>query len=182
MLTITITSVDAFDEASSSFIELPEVTLHLEHSLVSLSKWESKWEKPFLNTTEKTSEETLDYIRLMALDENLPDDTVERLSEANLETINAYIQAPMTATWFPEEKKGPGNLSGEAVTAELIYYWMIALTIPPEYETWHLNRLFTLIKVCNKKNEPKKKMSKGELQARNRSLNASRKAALNTNG
>ena len=181
MLRITIPiSPEGWDEKKEEFVEAKTVTLQLEHSLVSLSKWESKWCKPFLSTGDKTSEETLDYIKCMTLTQNVDPDIYSRVTAKNIEDINQYIYAPMTATTFSEDKRGKTNR--EIVTAELIYYWMIALNIPFECQKWHLNRLLTLIRVCNVKNAPPKKMSKRELMSRNAALNAARRKQLNTNG
>ena len=154
-------------------------TLRLEHSLVSLSKWESKWCKPFLSKDEKTVEETLDYIKCMTLDQNVDSNVYFCLTEENIKQINDYISAPMTATTFSNNKKGA---SREQITSELVYYWMIALNIPFECQKWHLNRLLTLIRVCEIKSQPPKKMSRSELASRNAALNEERKRKLNTTG
>ena len=186
MLEITIPArkpVELWDEEKQEFVYTPAakaVTLCLEHSLISLSKWESKWCKPFLSKQEKTYEETLDYVKCMTLTKGVNDEVYYRLTRENIETINKYIEAPMTATYFSKERGGKAN--NEVITNELIYYWMIALTIPVEFEKWHLNRLLTLIRVCNIKNQPPKKMSKRDIMSRNAALNAARKKKLNTNG
>lgn len=173
-------SPEGWDEAIQEFVEPKTITLELEHSLISLSKWESKWCKPFLSSNEKTTEETLDYIKCMTLTRNIDPDVYNYLTSENVEQINKYIYAPMTATTFREEKGGKANR--EIVTSELVYYWMVALNIPFECQKWHLNRLLTLIRVCNIKNTPPKKMSRGEIMSRNAALNEARKKKLNTNG
>ena len=180
MLQIKISAKDLFDEATGEFIEIKEQTLQLEHSLVSLSKWESKWCKPFLGTADKTYEETLDYIKCMTITQNVDPNTYLALTNENVAQINEYIQAPMTATTFGEENGGKS--SREIVTSELIYYWMIALQIPFECQKWHINRLLTLVRVCNVKNQPPKKMSKRDIMSRNAALNAQRRAKMNSKG
>lgn len=180
MLTIVIGEEESFDEEKSEFVTSGGATLELEHSLVSLSKWESKWEIPFLGAVAKTNEQTLDYIKYMKISPGGTFDVIKDLSQKNLDEISDYIAASMTATWFPEDKSKAA--SREIITSEIIYYWMIALTIPVEFEHWHLNRLLTLIKVCNQKNQPEKKMSRGALARRNRELNEKRRAEMKTNG
>lgn len=173
-------SPEGWDEEKQEFVESKTQTLQLEHSLVSVSKWESKWHKAFLSKGEKTAEETLDYIKCMTITQNVNPDVYNHLTRENIEQVNNYIGAPMTATVIYDDKNTKG--SREVVTAELIYYWMIALQIPFECQKWHLNRLLTLVKVCNVKNEPPKKRSKKELMSRNTALNAARRKQLNTRG
>ena len=178
MLQITIPSRDdLWDESKGEFVTSKEQKLVLEHSLVSLSKWESKWCKPFLSKQEKTTEETIDYIRCMTLTQNVDPEVYNFLTDDNIRDVNAYIEAPMTATWFSNSNTGKQNR--EQITAELVYYWMIALNIPFECQKWHLNRLLTLIRVCEVKNSPPKKMSRRELLNRNAALNAARRKQLN---
>lgn len=179
MLKIKIPSVEFYDELKNEFINSRETELQLEHSLVSLSKWESKWCKPFLSRTEKTNEESLDYIRCMTLTQNVEEIVYKYIPKAVMDQIASYIDAPMTATTFRQEKN---TINREIVTAELIYYWMIAFNIPFECQKWHLNRLLTLINVCNIKNQPTKKMSRKDLYNRNRALNEARKAKFGTSG
>lgn len=180
MLVITIPAMEMFNEQTQEFFTLKEQTLQLEHSLVSLSKWESKWCKPFLSKDNKTTEETLDYIKCMTITQNVSPDVYNRLTKNNIQAINDYIDAPMTATTFNDQnQKGRGR---EVVTSELIYYWMIALNIPMECQKWHLNRLLTLIRVCNVKNSPPKKMSRGDIMRRNAALNAARRKQMNSKG
>lgn len=181
MLRITVPAGEGWDEAKQEFVDLkPAQTLSLEHSLVSLSKWESKWCKPFVSTKDKTSEEMIDYIKCMTLTQNVSDDVYNRLSTENIRQINEYINAPMTATWFNERKNG--SRCSEQITSELIYYWMIALNIPFECQKWHLNRLLTLVRICNIKNQPSKKMSRNEILSQNAALNAARRKQLNSRG
>ena len=173
-------SPEGWDEKTEQFVEAKTQTLQLEHSLVSLSKWESKWEKPFLSKAEKSYEEILDYIKFMTISKNVNPEVYSRLTQSNIRDINKYIEAPMTATTFSNDKNQAKNR--EVITAELIYYWMIALNIPFECQKWHLNRLLTLIRVCNIKNSPPRKMSKKDIASRNAQLNAARKKRLNTKG
>ena len=180
MLTITIPATEMWDEKNEKFIDIKECRLQLEHSLVSLSKWESKWCKPFLFTNDKTAEEIMDYVRCMTLTTNVSPEVYYGLTSENIKAINAYIEAPMTATHFGSEQNGSGKR--EVVTSELIYYWMIALNIPFECQKWHLNRLLTLIRICNIKNQPVKKMSRKEIMSRNAALNAARRKQLGTKG
>lgn len=180
MLQITIPATELFDDSKQEFVYTKEQTLKLEHSLVSLSKWESRWQKPFLTKEERTIEETIDYIKCMTITQNVDPDIYNYITNDNVRKVNAYIDAPMTATTFSNNGKGRPNR--EQITSELIYYWMISLNIPFECQKWHLNRLLTLIRVCNIKNQPSKKMSKGEIMSRNRALNEARKKQLNTKG
>lgn len=180
MLQIIVPGAELWDPVHEQFIQESEVTLTLEHSLVSLSKWEQKWCKPFLKKEPKTREETLDYIRCMTLTQNVHPDVYYRLSESNINEINKYIESPMTATTISDERKGPVNR--ETITSELIYYWMISLQIPFECQKWHLNRLLTLIRVCNVKNAPPKKSTKRDLYNKHRAINEANKKRFHSRG
>lgn len=179
MLKIVVPELELWDEKKQEFSTLKETTIQLEHSLVSISKWESKWHKAFLSKKDKNNEEIIDYIRCMTITQNVPEDVYYRLSDENMEAINKYIDDPMTATYFHDDEQAN---SRETVTSELIYYWMIIQNIPVNFEKWHLNRLLSLIKVCNIKNSPPKKMSSKEIMRRNSALNAARRKKYNTKG
>lgn len=179
MLQITIPTMnDLWDERNQQFLSIKETTIRLEHSLLSISKWESKWNKSFINTKDKTEEELIDYIKCMTITKNVDPNIYVCLTAENIQEIVNYINAPMTATTI----RDTGKSNHEIVTSELIYYWMISLNIPVEFEKWHLNRLITLIRVCSIKNQPAKKMSRGEIMQRNAALNAARKKRWNTKG
>jgi len=179
VLEILIVIKEGYDESEERFVPAETFTLQLEHSLASLSKWESFFERPFLSSEEKKPEEILWYIMAMTLNQDVPAKIYNKLSSENIERINNYINAKMTATWFNEANQ---ERSREIITAEIIYYWMISLNIPFECQFWHLNRLLTLVRVCNLKNSPPKNMSQGEIAAQYRELNRRRKAQLGTNG
>ena len=179
MLQLIIPANELWDERRQEFIQIDSQVLELEHSLVSLSKWESKWNKAFLSKEPKTYEESIDYIRCMTLTQNVNPDTYLCLTNEQINEVNKYIEAPMTATTVNNKNS---KRSREIVTSELIYYWMISLQIPFECQYWHLNRLMTLIQVCNVKNAPPKKMSKRSIMSRNAALNAARRKQLNSNG
>lgn len=180
MLTLRVGATDVFNDETQTFESQGGIELQLEHSLVSLSKWESIHEKPFLDSKDKTPEELLSYVDCMLLSPNPPGDFLLRLSKDNFEEINAYIDRKMTATWFSEIE--PKTRNREVVTSELVYYWMTVFHIPFECETWHLNRLFTLIRICNIKQDKPKKMSRAEVARRNRELNEKRKREMGTKG
>lgn len=170
-----------WDEEKEEFVLPSTHTICLEHSLVSLSKWESKWCKPFYSKKEKTPEEILDYIKMMAVTDDVQPEVWNHLTRENILAVREYIDAPMTATTFSKDPKA--QTSRETITSELIYYWMISLQIPFDpCQYWHVNRLLTLVKVCSIKNAPPKKMSKGDIMRRNTAMNAERKARLNTKG
>lgn len=170
-----------YDDEKSEFILPKTITLQLEHSLVSLQKWESKWKKPFYTKKEKTYEETIDYIKCMTMSQNVNQDVYNHLTSEIVKKINDYIDDPMTATTFSTKDNGKGG-NGEVITAEIIYYWMMSSGISYECRKWHLNQLLTLIRVASVKSSPSKKIPRNELMSRNRSLNAARRAQLNTKG
>lgn len=181
MLQIIVPGYDWFDEKTSAFGRTKDTTLQLEHSLVSIHKWEQKWNKPFLGKDPKTAEQCADYIRCMTLTQNVDSAVYNGITPELYDKINQYIEAPMTATWF-SEKNGPRPLSRETITSEVIYYWMIALNIPWECRKWHLNTLLTLIRVCNAKNAPKKSRNRREMVDQRTALNKARRAQLNSKG
>lgn len=182
MIRISTSDGEIFDEQTQEFRTVVGQTVLLEHSLRSLAKWEARWKKPFLSKNEKTKAETIDYVRCMSLTPGVDPSIFETLTDADLNKISEYINDPMTATTFSDhgQKKPP---SREIVTAELIYYWMVALQIPFECQDWHLNKLLTLIHVCEIKNQPKKKNknTRDDINRRN-ALNRARKKQLGTTG
>lgn len=180
MLRLKIAPTEMWDERKQEFVQTGERELMLEHSLVSLAKWESKWQKPFLDQKPKAGDEMLDYVRCMTITQNVSPETYSRLTTGNMAEIEQYISRPMTATTFSAEQHG--NRNGEKTTAELIYYWMVTLSIPFECEKWHLNRLLALIRVCNLKNQPARKKSQRAILQENRALNAARRQRLRTRG
>ena len=185
MLTINFPEEERWNDKTQEFEHYKAQTINLEHSLVSLSKWESKWHKPFLTKDPKTYEESIDYFKCMVVTPNVDLDIFgKRITNDLTKQINDYIEDPMTATWFNEKEGGAPRARGsnEQVTAELVYYWMVALNIPFECQKWHLNRLLTLVRVCNIKNGDPKKMSKSKVMSQNKALNAARRAKLGTKG
>lgn len=180
MLRVTIPSKEYFDEKSQTFFHTKETTITIEHSLVSLSKWEMKWQKPFNDGKPKPMNEIIDYIRCMTITQNVPMIVYDCITTENLEQIQAYIDEPMTATTFRSINKGKGNK--EIVTAEIIYYWMFSFNIPMECDKWHLNKLLTLIRVFNVKNTPRKKMSQRDALKYHKAQNEARKKRLGTRG
>lgn len=176
---ITIPATEFYDERTNEFVEIKEQTIVIKHSLVSLSKWEAKWHKPFLSSTQKTWEESIDYVRCMTLTQKVNPLVYSAITPALFNEINEYIDDPMTARKFRDEERNGRN---ELITSELVYYWMIALGIPMECQKWHLNRLLALIRLCSIKNTPPKKgHSMNYLQQRS-ALNASRRKALHSRG
>ena len=181
MIRISTPSGEYYDDRRQEFVTVTGQTVLLEHSLRSLAKWEARWKKPFLSKNEKTRAESIDYVRCMAVTPNIDPSIFETLTDASLAQINQYINDPMTATTFSNrnQTKKP---SREIITAELIYYWMVALQIPFECQDWHLNRLLTLIHVCEVKNQPKKKINQRDAASERTRLNRARRAQLGTPG
>lgn len=181
MLKITIHTPEWWDEVNEEFI-FDEYELELEHSLVSLSKWESEFGKFFLGKEEKTQEEVIAYVRCMNVTPDIPPGAFKHLSDENLVAINDYVNAKMTATTFSEiTHQSPAR---EQISAELIYFWITSYQIPWEVQHWHLNRLFTLIRVFSAKNEDpkKKKANAADMMERRRQLNEQRRRELGTKG
>lgn len=184
MLKITIPADEMWDEIREEFVPGGNgVTLQLEHSLVSISKWESKWKKPYYGKGKKTEEELLDYIRCMTITQNVDPAVYYRLTQDNINEIVAYMEDPMTATTFPGDRfrKKPSGRP-ETPTAELIEYWMLCAGIPWECRKWHINRLLTLIRVCDFKNSKPQKRSQADIMREHASLNEMNRKRFNTKG
>ena len=181
MLKIVIPPTELWDEKKNEFVFIRGCELQLEHSLVSISKWEAKWNKAFLSKNAKTNEETLDYVKCMTITQNVDPVVYNALSGAHILAITEYINAPMTAVHFYEGEEQ--NRTKRTITSEVIYAWMIALNIPFECQKWHLNRLLTFIRVCNIENKPKqKRLSSKEIMSRNAALNAARRKQHTSKG
>ena len=176
---------DLWDPVHEIFLNTKETKLTLEHSLVSIKKWEAKWKTPFLNNNKQITEDQLrDYVRCMTITQNVDPLVYYALTQENYKEIVAYMEDPMTATVINEKNlpKGKGGSGQKVITAELVYYWMTALNIPSEYQKWHFNQLMTLIKVASIEQQPPKQMSKKEVMAQNKSLNAARRARMHSKG
>lgn len=184
MLKIKIPEQEVYDDEKNEFFTIREQSLTLEHSLVSIAKWESKWVKPFIDDKhDKTYEEMVDYIRCMTLTQGVDPAVYNYIPIDEYNRITAYIEAPMTATKISRNNESRAGIGRhEIITAEIIYYWMITLGIPFECQKWHINRLITLIQVCNIKNAPSKKMSKKGVYSQNAALNAARRKAMHSKG
>lgn len=180
MLELTVKGRELFDEINGIFIYTRDQTIKLEHSLVSLSKWESKWKKPFLTKNEKTDEEIIDYLRCMTITQNVDPMMYKMLTAEDIRKVVEYIDDPMTATRITSHASG--RVKDRILTSELIYCYMIQLGIPFECQKWHLNRLIKLIEVCSIEGQPGKKMSRNDVFSQNRSLNAARRAAMHSKG
>lgn len=182
MKEITIPSSQWLNDDTNEIITVEETTIQLEHSLISLKKWEEKWHKPFLKKEEKTIEEILDYIRCMTINRNVDPEIYKYIPPNLVKEIIEYIKDPMTATTFNDALIGAQKSQNEIITAEIIYYWMVTYQVPVEFQKWHLNQLLTLIKVISIKNAPKKKMSAKEAAQQRAALNAARRAKYHSKG
>lgn len=183
MIQVKVPAGEVYDSRNEVFYYVEkDTTIQLEHSLISMQKWESKWHKPFLVEGKKTTDEAIDYIRCMCLTPNVKDDVFYCIPSSEQERISKYIDDPMTATWFRENKSPSVGGKKEVVTAEIIYYWMIKLNIPSEYKKWHLNQLLTLIRVINAKDAPKKKHTTKEILEEHRLINQANRKRFNTKG
>lgn len=181
MLTIYIKGQTLWDERSQMFIDVNDTVIQLEHSLLSLSKWEAKHHKAYLKKGIKlTVEEKIDYLRCMTINKNVNPYAYYLLTEDQLNQISDYTNDPQTATVFMENKE-PKHTSS-FITSELIYYYMFSLNIPMECQKWHLNRLLTLIKLCNIKNSPPKKQSSESTIKQYAALNAARRKRMHSRG
>lgn len=181
MLTITIPGTEFYDESTMTFSTRDDIRVEMEHSLVSISRWESKWEKPFISKTEHTEAEVFDYLQMMCLNVDLTESLLSRFSKKNMEAVRDYISSKQTATFFSDDGKTSPH-DNKIITSELIYSWMTMANVPMECQHWHLNRLIVLIRTIEAQQNPKKPRSAQELAARNRELNAQRRAELNTRG
>ena len=185
MLKIVIPGKEFYDERTNEFITVSDTTLQLEHSLVSISKWEAKWKKPFLTKEDKKREELIDYIKCMTINSNIDQNVYNALPQSSFKEIMDYLEDPHTATII-KDIQHPGapkrRSTSEFITSELVYYWMVALQIPFECQKWNFNRLMTLIRICEIKQSPKQKMPKSQILANNHELNKARREMLNTRG
>ena len=178
---IRIPELHLFNEATNEFFDIRETYLTMEHSLVSISKWESKWHIPYLAPGEKTPEQALDYLRCMTITQNIQPGIYNYIPDTEMRRIKNYIEDSMSAYKFKEEE-GKGRTK-KAITSDYLYFCMVTYRIPVEFERWHLNRLITLIQICSEENNPKKnKKSKRRITSDYAALNAARRAKLGTTG
>lgn len=183
MLKLYVKGKELFNNETQEFIYVKDTVLSLEHSLVSISKWEAKWKRPYLSNDPITVEQSIDYIRCMTITQNVDPNVYLCISNENMDTVQKYIDDSMTATWFRKETDGRSkSIDNRPTTSEVIYYWMISYGIPVEFQKWHINRLLTLIRVCQEKNKPKKKRNSAAIAADYRALNAARRKKYNSKG
>lgn len=179
---VTIPDQEMWDSEKNEFVYVKGCTIRMKHSLLSISKWEMTWKKPFLKPGYvMTEEETLDYYRCMTITQNVDPGIYRYIPTSEQEKINKYIETPMSA-YIPQNKKSGGVK--HTFVSEHIYYWMTAANIPQSYEKWHLSRLLNLLEIAANENDPKKskKMSRGEIYKQNQELNSARRKALGTHG
>lgn len=186
MLNLMIPEQKLFDNEKSQFFTVPKCELQLEHSLISIKKWEAKWHKAFLSDDKKTDEEIRDYIQCMTINRNVSKEIYSYIPKDIMAIIAAYIKDPMTATTIRDNRPEGKGFVKSNITAELVYYWMITYGIPVEFEKWHINQLMTLIQLIQKKQkrpgkDKNRNSSKSAAQQRAQ-LNAQRRAMYNTNG
>lgn len=185
MISITIEGSEGWDEEKQEFVKTSkDCTICLEHSLVSISKWESKYHKPFLSEEKKTREELIYYVKCMTITQNVDDSVYNNISFYNLKKVFDYINDPMSATVFYDNNQKKGRIKNKVPTSETLYSYMVGLNIDFKCEKWHLNRLLNLIRICSDNNQPpnKRKMSNRDILERNKRLNAERRKILNTKG
>lgn len=184
MFVLNIKEKVLWNEKDQEFVTISPYTIKIEHSLLSIRKWESKWHKPFMTQTQKTQAEQKDYVRCMTIGYELPEEVYATLDAQEMNEVFTYMNEPMTATWFSEndQKQAKSKMGSETVTYEIVYYWMSKLNIPYDCEKWHINSLMTLIKVSMLKEQPSKKMSKRDVMSQNRALNEQRKAKMKSKG
>ena len=179
MLTLTVEEKELFNERTGEFVTIPKTELHLEHSLISLSRWESKWKKPFLNLENPTPDEMIDYICCMSTDKTISREVASNLSADDFIKLRAYISDPRTATTVTDRRPTKRGGKREVYTSELLYYYMIYYGIPFSCEKWHLNRLLMLIRVCGVKGgTTNQEMTMSEIFAQNTQLNKARRAGI----
>lgn len=182
MLKLIVPSEEYYDEETNTFSQTKDYVLQLEHSLVSISKWESKWKKPYISKAKKTYQERCDYVRCMTITQNIPPHVYRNLTEAALARVDLYMADPMSATTI-RSIKGKGGGGSSSITSETVYYWMIQYGIPFSCEKWNFNRLMALINICGRKvsNQGKKPNGK-HLMQQMYDLNEKRKAQFHTKG
>lgn len=178
MYPLTLPDFEAYNSETNEFVSIKGKTYKLEHSLISISKWESKWHRPFLSPTDgpRTPAETLDYVRCMCINDEIPESVLPYISRDEMDKIMKYINDPMTATTFSKRRKQrAARNSSTFVTSEVLYWQMSMFSIPYKCEQWHLNRLLTLLRVCEEKGQTPQKMSERDILRQYASANAARR-------
>lgn len=180
MYTLEVPNKTLWNDRTQEFVDVVGKTIKLEHSLVSLARWESKWHTYYLNNEKLTAEQKLDYIRCMTITQDVDPNLYYAITPEQQKDIHDYINDPMTGTVF--SNKSTSSVNSRFITNEVIYSWMFANNIPIECQKWHLNRLLTLIRVCNEEKQPPKKKTQREIMEEQRARNKARRAALGTKG